>query len=50
MMLNVRILLADDHKIMREGLKSLLEKSPGLNVIAEAENGLETLELAKELI
>ncbi len=49
MMLNVRILLADDHKIMREGLKSLLEKSPGLNVIAEAENGLETLELAKEL-
>ena len=49
MMLNVKILLADDHKIMREGLKALLEKTPGLNVIAEAENGLETLELAREL-
>lgn len=45
--MKVRILLADDHRIMREGLKALLEKHPSLQVIAEAENGIETLELAR---
>jgi two-component system response regulator NreC len=46
--MKARILLADDHQIMREGLKSLLEKYPSIHVVAEAENGIETLEIARE--
>ncbi len=45
----MRILLADDHGIVRRGLKSLLESQPGLEVIGEAADGLEALRLAGEL-
>ena len=45
--MKVRILLADDHQIMREGLKALLEKNSSMEVIAEAGNGIETLEIAR---
>lgn len=45
----IKILLADDHRIVREGIRSLLEKSDILEVIAEAENGREAVQLAKEL-
>ena len=45
--MKVRILLADDHQIMREGLKSLLGKRSSVEVIAEAENGIETLAIAR---
>lgn len=41
--------MADDHRIVREGIRSLLEKSEDLEVIAEAENGREAVQLAKEL-
>ena len=41
----IKILLAEDHNIVRNGIKSLLEKQDGLDVIAEANNGLEVLEL-----
>jgi two-component system response regulator NreC len=44
----VRVLLADDHAIVRRGLKSLLESEPGLTVVAEAGDGLEALRLAAE--
>ncbi len=37
--MSIRILLADDHKIIRDGLQSLLEKEKGMEVIAFAENG-----------
>ncbi len=47
--MSVRILLADDHKIMREGLKALLEKQLDIEVIAEAENGLEAVNLTRKL-
>jgi DNA-binding NarL/FixJ family response regulator len=47
--MSLRILLADDHRIMREGLRSLLEKQPGMEVIAEAENGRTTVQLSREL-
>lgn len=47
--MNVRILLADDHKIMREGLQALIEQQPGLRVVGEAENGATTVHLAKRL-
>jgi two-component system, NarL family, response regulator NreC len=45
----LRILLADDHGIVRRGLKSLLESQPGLTVIGEAADGLEALRLCGEL-
>ena len=44
----MRVLLADDHAIVRRGLKSLLESEPGLSVVAEAGDGLEALRLAAE--
>jgi DNA-binding NarL/FixJ family response regulator len=42
-----RIILADDHSIFREGLKSLLQKDPQLHVVGEARNGKELLTLLK---
>jgi DNA-binding NarL/FixJ family response regulator len=47
--MSIRILLADDHKIIREGLRSLLEKDPELEVIAEAGDGTTTVKLARKL-
>jgi DNA-binding NarL/FixJ family response regulator len=46
--MKVQILLADDHKIMREGLKALLAKNSSVEVIAEAQNGIETLSMARQ--
>ncbi len=37
--MDVNILIADDHEIMRDGLRVLIEKQPGMQVVAEAENG-----------
>ena len=45
----MRVILADDHTILREGLASLLRASPDIEVVAEAENGRETVRLAREL-
>ncbi len=45
--MSLRILIADDHRIMREGLRSLLEKQPDTEVIAEAENGRTTLQMSR---
>jgi DNA-binding NarL/FixJ family response regulator len=42
----VRVLLVDDHTIVRAGIRSLLEKLPGLDVVAEAADGREALTLA----
>jgi DNA-binding NarL/FixJ family response regulator len=44
----LRILLADDHDIVRRGLKELLQERPGWTVCAEASNGREAVELAAE--
>ncbi len=46
--MSIKILLADDHKIVREGVRVLLEKQPGMEVIAEAEDGRKALRLAQE--
>jgi len=43
------ILICDDHKIFREGLRALLEKEPGVKVVGEARDGIEAVRLAKEL-
>ena len=45
----VRILLADDHAILRSGLKALLSLEPDLEVIGEASNGREAVKLAQQL-
>lgn len=42
-------LLADDHKIVCEGLRTLIEKKPGMEVVGEAENGRMAVRLAQEL-
>ena len=45
----IRILIADDHRIMRAGLKSLLNADPGLEVIGEATTSNEAMVLVTEL-
>ena len=45
---NVRILLADDHNILRDGMRLLLERQPGFAVVGEAGDGREIVELARE--
>ena len=47
--MSIRIILADDHKIMREGLRALLAKHPDIEVVAEAGDGRGVVELAREL-
>lgn len=44
----MRVLLADDHGIVRRGLRSLLESEPGLSVVADAADGLEALRLCEQ--
>ncbi|MEX1275720.1 MAG: response regulator transcription factor [Bacteroidota bacterium] len=46
--MNVQIVLADDHKIMRDGLRSLLEKQPDLEVVGEADSGSVAIRLVRE--
>ena len=45
----IRIVIADDHTIVREGLKQLLSGAPDLSVIGEAQNGREVLERVRAL-
>jgi two-component system response regulator NreC len=44
----LRVLLADDHAIVRRGLRSLLESETGVTVVAEAGDGLEAIRLSEE--
>lgn len=45
----IRILLVDDHTILRQGVRSLLEHQPDLEVVAEADNGRQAVELVRQL-
>jgi two-component system response regulator NreC len=45
----VRILISDDHAVVRSGLRALLRSDPGLEVVGEAGDGVETLRLAETL-
>ena len=47
--MSIKVIIADDHKIMRDGLKSMLEKQRDIEIIAEASNGRTTVELAIKL-
>ncbi len=44
-----RVLLADDHKILRQGLRTLLEREKDIDVVGEADNGRSSVKLAAEL-
>jgi two-component system response regulator NreC len=48
-LMRIKILLADDHKIVRDGLRTLLEQQPDMEVVAEAEDGATAVKLVKEL-
>jgi DNA-binding NarL/FixJ family response regulator len=45
----VRVLIADDHRLVREGLRAVLQAEPGLEVVGEAENGREAIEACRRL-
>jgi len=47
--MGIRIIIADDHQILRQGLKTLLEKEPDMEVVAEAEDGRKTVIMVNEL-
>jgi len=47
--MTIRVLLADDHNIVREGLMSLLEKEPDIDIVAMADNGRTAVQLAGEM-
>jgi len=43
----IKILIADDHAIVREGFRKMVENDPDLKVVAEAENGVEALQMVR---
>lgn len=47
--MKIKVLLSDDHKIVRDGLRSLIVKCPEMEVVGEADNGRTTIQLAREL-
>ena len=47
-MMPIRILLADDHTVVRDGLRALLERQPDMTVVAEAADGRDSVRLAEE--
>ena len=48
--MNIKVLIADDHQIVRESLRALLEKEPGITVVGEAGEGRTALRLTRELV
>lgn len=46
---HIQVILADDHFPVRQGLKALLEKEPDFNIVGQAGDGLETIDLIDEL-
>jgi len=47
--MNIRVLLADDHAVLREGMRNLLEREKDLEVVGEASDGEEAIELVSKL-
>ncbi len=46
---DIRVLIVDDHAILRDGIHTLLERQPGIRVIGQAGNGLEAIDLVEKL-
>src|SRR4051794_39847928 len=49
MLMDIHVLLADDHALLREGCRLLLDAQPGIMVVGEAENGLQAAEMVEAL-
>jgi DNA-binding NarL/FixJ family response regulator len=49
MLMDTKVLLADDHRLLREGLRLVLDVQPGITVVGEAEDGRQAVEMAEEL-
>jgi NarL family two-component system response regulator LiaR len=45
----IRVLIADDHAIVREGLRALIDTEPGMELVGEARDGVEAIQLARSL-
>ena len=48
-MATIRILLADDHDVVRAGIRGVLERIPGVEIVGEADNGRTLIDLARQL-
>ena len=46
---SIRVLIVDDHAIVREGQRALIDTEPGMEVVGEAKNGSEAVEMARSL-
>jgi len=46
---NIRVLIVDDHAIVREGQMALIDTEPGMEVVGEAQDGFEAVEMANKL-
>jgi DNA-binding NarL/FixJ family response regulator len=46
----IKILIADDHEILREGIRKMIEKEPDMEVVGEAEDGRSAVKLARKLV
>ncbi len=44
----IRVLIADDHRVVRQGLRGFLETYPDIQIVGEAENGLQAVELTRK--
>lgn len=44
----IRILIADDHPVVRQGLAAMIDRQPGMSVVAEASNGQEAVDLFRQ--
>jgi len=47
--MSIKVLLADDHRMIREGLRAVLDTEPSIEVVAEADNGRQALELVRDV-
>jgi two-component system NarL family response regulator len=47
--MKIRVLVAEDHPLVREGVIRALERDPGIEIVGETDNGLTAMELAREL-
>jgi two-component system, NarL family, response regulator NreC len=48
-LMGTKILIADDHGILRQGINSLIKEHPDMQVVGEANNGLAAVEMARKL-
>ena len=46
----IRVVIADDHNLVRQGIRAILEKADDLEVVGEAEDGMEAVELAQSTL